>query len=237
VRGAFTGATRDRKGLFEEAHGGTLFLDEIANMPLEVQPKLLRAIQEGEIRPVGSSQIKKVDVRIIAAASGDLQRHVEEGTFRQDLFYRLNVVNIALPPLRERKEDIALLANHFLEKKNKDHHKQVRGFKSETMTCLESYHWPGNIRQLENVIERMVVLAGDDVEYIPPSLLPPEITERAPEPEASDIEGQVANLEKRRLLESLEKNNYNKSAAARELGKSEHYVRNKMKKLGIETPG
>lgn len=236
IKGAFTGAAGTRKGLFEQAHGGTLFLDEIANMPLEVQPKLLRAIQEGQIRPVGSSLPKEVDVRIIAAASGDLKKHVENGKFREDLFYRLNVVNIILPPLRERKEDIALLAKHFLEKKNAAHHKQAKGLKGETMTYLESYDWPGNIRQLENVIERIVVLASKDIEYIPPSLLPPEIIERAPEPEAPDIKSRVENFERRVLLISLEKNNYNKSAAARELGTSEHYVRKKMKKLGIETP-
>lgn len=236
VRGAFTGAMRDHKGLFEEAHGGTLFLDEIANLPLEVQPKLLRAIQEGQIRPVGSAQIKKVDVRIIAAASADLQRQVEAGTFRPDLFYRLNVVNIVLPALRERKDDVALLANHFLEKKNKDHQKCVRGFAGETMTCLESYDWPGNIRQLENVIERMVVLASEGLEYIPPSLLPPEIAGCAQEQEATDIKSQLENLERRLLRTSLQKHNYNKSAAARELGTSEHYVREKMKKLDIEAP-
>ena len=158
VKGAFTGADHDRKGLFEEAHGGTLFLDEIANMPQEVQSKLLRAIQESEIRPLGTSQVRKVDIRIIAAASGNLQAKVEAGKFRQDLFYRLNVVNIPLPPLRERKEDIAILANHFLDRMKEKYGKQLKGFKGETIRVLEAYTWPGNIRELEHAVERAVVL-------------------------------------------------------------------------------
>jgi len=158
VKGAFTGADRDRRGLFEEAHDGTLFLDEIVNMPPEVQSKFLRAIQESEIRPLGTSQVRKVYVRIIAAASGNLHAQVEAGKFRQDLFYRLNVVNIPLPPLRERKEDIAILANHFLSKMKGKYGKQLKGFKGETIRYLEAYTWPGNIRELEHAVERAVVL-------------------------------------------------------------------------------
>ena len=158
VKGAFTGAHCNRKGLFEEADGGTLFLDEITNMPQEVQSKLLRAVQEREIRPLGSSQVRKVDVRIIAAASDNLQAEVEAGRFRQDLFFRLNVVNVPLPPLRERKEDVAILANHFLTKMNKKHCRHVKRFNRETICHLEGYTWPGNVRELEHAVERAVVL-------------------------------------------------------------------------------
>jgi Nif-specific regulatory protein len=158
LKGAFTGANSDRKGLFEEAHGGTLFLDEITNMPLEIQVKFLRAIQEGEIRPLGTSRVRKVDVRIIAAASNNLQEAVTEGKFREDLYYRLNVVNIALPPLRERQQDIVLLATHFLKCMNERYGKHIKGFQPGTMASLESYHWPGNIRELEHAVERAVVL-------------------------------------------------------------------------------
>ncbi len=158
MKGAFTGANRDHKGLFEEADGGTLFLDEIGNMPPEIQVKFLRAIQEGEIRPLGSSRTKKVDVRIIAATNEDLQEQVKTGEFRQDLYYRLNVVNIPLPPLRERKEDIAILANHFLEQAKTRYKKRIGGFNPEAIAHLENYTWPGNIRELENTIERAVVL-------------------------------------------------------------------------------
>lgn len=162
VKGAFTGADRDHKGLFEEAHGGTLFLDEIANMPLEVQAKFLRAVQEGEIRPLGSSQVKKVDVRIIAAASGNLRQLVEEGNFREDLFYRLNVATITLPPLRERREDIAILAKHFLKSMNEKHQLKIKGFARETLFFLESFPWPGNIRELEHAVERAMIFSESD---------------------------------------------------------------------------
>jgi len=158
VKGAFTGAERDRKGLFEEAHGGTLFLDEIVNMPVEVQAKLLRAIQESEIRPLGSSQVRKVDVRIIAAASESVRDEMIAGKFRRDLFYRLNVVNINLPALRERKEDIPLLAEHFLSTMNEKYGKHIKGLQSDTVAHLAAYAWPGNIRELEHAMERAVVL-------------------------------------------------------------------------------
>jgi Nif-specific regulatory protein len=175
VKGAFTGADRDRKGIIEEAHGGTLFLDEITNMPFEMQSKFLRAVQEGEIRPVGSNRTVKVDVRIISASSVDMKTQIKERKFREDLYYRLNVINIALPPLRERKEDIAILSNHFLMNNSKKYGKNLKGFKPDTMEYLEQYRWPGNIRELENTIERMVVLAEIDTEYIHAELLPPEV--------------------------------------------------------------
>jgi Nif-specific regulatory protein len=244
VKGAFTGALRDKKGLFEEAHRGTLFLDEIVNMPLEVQAKFLRAIQEGEIRPVGSTQVKKVDVRIIAAASVNLRAQVEAGKFRQDLFYRLNVVNVALPPLRERKEDIAVLADYFLKKTAEKHNSPIKGFKTETIAYLENYAWPGNVRELENVMERMVILSELKNELIAPELLPAEIR-----PPNFDDETAVQQVrpspgvktmkdayEKMILLEALMKHDWNQSAAARELEVDEKSVRYKMQKFGIKKP-
>ncbi|NIR48075.1 sigma-54-dependent Fis family transcriptional regulator, partial [candidate division KSB1 bacterium] len=175
VKGAFTGATADKKGLFEEADHGTLFMDEIVDMPSEIQSKFLRAIQENEIRPVGSTKIKKVDVRIVAAASCILTEKVREGAFRQDLYYRLNVIKIKLPSLRERQDDISILAHHFLGKLCKKYEKQIKRFEPETLRLLESYSWPGNVRELENVIERMVILADTNLESIPLELIPPEM--------------------------------------------------------------
>jgi transcriptional regulator with GAF, ATPase, and Fis domain len=244
LKGAFTGANRDRKGLFEEAHRGTLFLDEIANMPLEIQPKFLRAIQEGEIRPLGTSQNKKVDVRIIAAASESLRKQMEAGTFRQDLFYRLNVVSISLPPLRERKEDITILANHFLSKMAEKYHKQIKGFKPETIISLESYAWPGNVRELENMVERAIILTEQDTRYITPELLPAEIQNQEttnifsiPEQKpGQNIKSMKDTYEKEILLKALMKHNWNQSSAAEELGVNEKTVRYKMQKYGIKKP-
>ncbi|MGH7452836.1 MAG: sigma 54-interacting transcriptional regulator, partial [bacterium] len=170
VKGAFTGAIADKKGLFEVAHEGTLFLDEITNTTPAFQTKLLRAIQEGEIKPVGAAEPRQVDVRIIAATSGNLKAKVAAGEFREDLYYRLNVITIHLPPLRERKDDIRLLAAHFLKKfseKTKPA-KRVHGFTTSTMRLLEKHDWPGNIRELENVIERAISLALPDDELISP---------------------------------------------------------------------
>ncbi len=158
VKGAFTGADKNRNGLFQEADGGTLFLDEIVNMPFEVQSKLLRAIQENEIRPLGSSQTIKIDVRIISAASSNLPEQIQAGKFRQDLFFRLNVVNVDLPPLRKRSEDIPVLARHFLSLMNQRYQKQIKGFQDGTLLTFGSYSWPGNIREMEHAIEQAVVL-------------------------------------------------------------------------------
>jgi len=242
VKGAFTGALRDKKGLFEAANGGTLFLDEIVNMPLEIQSKFLRAIQEGEIRPLGSTQVRKVDVRIIAAASSNLRAEVAAGRFRQDLFYRLNVVNVALPPLRERKEDIAILANHFLNKMAEKYGKKITGFKPEVVIYLEAYVWPGNVRELEHVIERMVILAEPQLESITPELLPLELQPQAiSNAIAAAQKSPVAEMkavqdvhEKTLLLEALTKHDWNQSAAAKALGIHESTVRYKMQKYGIK---
>jgi two-component system response regulator PilR (NtrC family) len=163
VRGAFTGAVSNKVGLFSAAEGGTLFLDEITEIPALLQVKLLRAIQVREIRRVGDTRDIKTDVRLIAASNRDLEEAVAEGILREDLFYRLNVIPIQLPPLRERREDIPLLVAHFLQKFSKELGKDVRGVTPEAMAVLERYRWPGNIRELENVLERAIVLGAGDM--------------------------------------------------------------------------
>lgn len=252
-KGAFTGAIQDKKGLFEEANHGTLFLDEITNMPLDIQSKFLRAIQEGEIRPVGGTKVKKVDVRLIASASRDLQAEVEKGNFREDLFYRLNVVNIKLPPLREKIEDISILAQHFLNQLSEKYDKHIKGFKPKTIKTLEAYVWPGNVRELENVIERMVILAEQDLETIPPELLPSELLtiyaslkrslsgrggtgKDSSDSKSQSIKTKKASYEKNILFEALVKHQWNQSSAAKELGIHESTLRYKMQKFGINKP-
>ncbi|MGH7492385.1 MAG: sigma 54-interacting transcriptional regulator [bacterium] len=244
VKGAFTDARQDKRGLFEEASGGTLFLDEIVNMPLGIQSKFLSAVQESQIRPVGSTKARKVDVRLIAAANTNLRTEVAAGRFRQDLFFRLNVVNIILPPLRERREDIVILAQHFLNKMTVKYGKRIGGFQPETMASLEFYSWPGNVRELEHVVERMVILAEPTLEAITPELLPLEIrpqvlddTESVPKGKVSEgVKTMKEAYEKMILLEALIKHNWNQSAAARDLGTHEATLRFRMKKYGIKKP-
>ena len=173
-RGAFTDAVKDKPGRFEEANGGTIFLDEIGEMPLSLQVKLLRVLQEEEITPLGGVGSKKIDVRVIAATSKDLHKEIEAGRFREDLFYRINVMTIHLPPLRERRGDITLLAGHFIEIFNKKLQKDIEGLSSEATPILMEYPWPGNIRELENVIERAVLLAKG--RWVSPEDLPSQIT-------------------------------------------------------------
>ncbi len=165
VKGAFTGAVNTRKGLFEAAHNGTLFLDEVGTISLETQTKLLRVIQEREIRRVGSVEPMAVDARLVAATNTDLWQEVQKGNFREDLYYRLNVITIEMPPLRDREEDVPLLATHFLRMYSEENRREVKGFSSAAMDALANYHWPGNVRELENAVERAVVLCrGDTIE-------------------------------------------------------------------------
>jgi DNA-binding NtrC family response regulator len=174
VKGAFTGATNLKKGLFEAADQGTIFFDEISSLNLETQAKLLRVMQEKEFMRLGGTNIIKVDVRVIAATNTGLEELIQKGTFREDLFYRLNVIKIELPPLRERTEDIPLLVKHFLDIYNKENNKKISGVDDEVMKLMENYHWPGNIRELENLIERAVVLSRGDtvsIDNTPPFLL------------------------------------------------------------------
>jgi len=158
MKGAFTGANDNRRGLFQAAHGGTLFMDEIGNMSLTMQVKLYRVLQEGKVRPIGSTEESDVDVRIIAATNKEFEKEIAEGRFREDLYYRLSVIPIQVPPLRERRDDIPLLARHFLERFRTTMGKPIEGISPEGMTRLESYDWPGNVRELENTMERAVAL-------------------------------------------------------------------------------
>jgi DNA-binding NtrC family response regulator len=167
VKGSFTGALRDREGIFELAHGGTLFMDDVTNLNLEIQAKLLRVLETGEYKPVGASHIKKTDVRIIAATNRNLKMMVEEGKFREDLFYRLNVFPIHIPPLRERKEDIPMLAYHFLKLFCRKTGKRIEGFSDEALENMINYDWPGNVRQLKNLVERQVIMAENTTLEMP----------------------------------------------------------------------
>ncbi|PIQ95579.1 MAG: hypothetical protein COV67_14120 [Nitrospinae bacterium CG11_big_fil_rev_8_21_14_0_20_56_8] len=238
-KGAFTGAVKTRRGKFEQAHGGTLFLDEIGDMPLTTQMKILRAIQENEIEHVGGEDPIKIDIRLLAATNKDLEKAVAEGTFREDLFYRLNVVCIPIPPLRERPEDIPILANHFLRLYNEKFKKGIESVSPEGMELLQSYSWPGNIRELENVIQRGIVLAYNDVvgkkELI--DVYPP-LADNVPEtagPKLQDQVDAVASLtEKRLILEALKEENWKRQETADRLGISRKSLHNKMKKYGLE---
>lgn len=242
VKGSFTGADRDRRGLFEEANGGTLFLDEIANTTLETQSKLLRVLQEGEVRPIGCNQSRKVDVRIITAASIDLDQKIKKGEFRADLFYRLNVVPIKLPPLRERREDIPILAAHFLTRFAEKYNKQLQHIAAETVKILENHSWPGNVRELENTIERAVILARPADTTLKPEHLPFELSfgelQQKPSelPLTGDLEALLANYEREILKSVLNKHNWNQTAAARELNISERTMRYKIQRLALLSP-
>lgn len=236
IKGAFTGAVKDKIGLFEEANGGTLFLDEISNMALSVQGKLLRAVQEKEIRPVGATTTTKVDVRIISASSSDLLNLVQEQKFREDLYYRLNVVAVEMPPLRHRKEDISMLAYHFLTHFRQTSGKQTSRFTSEAMNLLEGYNWPGNVRELENVVERAVALAAEEDEMIRPEHLPGQFLEMhdAIIPgETGTLNDALNQVKRRMVLKALEKSNGNKTKAAEKLGISRLGLSKMLKKMGI----
>ena len=239
VRGAFTGANRDRCGLIEEADNGTLFLDEITNMKIETQAKLLRVLQEGEVRPLGANKTKKVNVRVIVAASANLEEQVSSGSFRSDLFYRLNVVSIHSPALRERIEDIPILAELFIKKFGEKHGKTVNKISPQTLQILERFSWPGNIRQLENVIERAVVMMHFDEKILLPKHLPEDIsfskTEKySPQlPSKGDLPSILADYERELLTQVLNNNNWNQTAAAQALNISEAVMRYKMRRLNL----
>lgn len=219
-KGAFTGAEKRREGRFLAANKGTIFLDEIGEIPMPMQAKLLRAIQEREIQRVGGDQAIKVDVRILAATNKDLLRHVEKGAFRQDLYYRLNVVCLQLPPLRERREDIPLLAAHFLKRFAEKNGKSVKGFSPSAMDRLIKHSWPGNVRELENTVERAVVLLMG--EYISERELPPGLMEQGDGGEFARHAGftdmTLEEIERVVVAEALENVGGNKSEAARRLG-------------------
>jgi len=240
-KGAFTGAVNAHAGRFEIAHGGTIFFDEIGDMPLNVQVKLLRALQERVVERVGSTQIINIDVRVITATHRNLEKLIEESRFRRDLFYRLNVVPIQIPPLRERREDILVLAESFLSKYSKENHREVKGISPNAIELLLRYDYPGNVRELENAIERAALLTRS--EYIESKDLPDTIqktingtflSDSITLPVNGNMSDMVERLEKQMLLNALEKSNSNQSRAAKELGISEKSVRDRMKKWNIQ---
>jgi two-component system response regulator PilR (NtrC family) len=217
MKGAFTGANENRQGLFQASHGGTLFMDEIGNMSLTMQVKLYRVLQEGKVRPLGSNEEIDVDVRVIAATNKNFEKEIAEGRFREDLYYRLSVIPIQIPPLRERREDIPLLARHFLERFRKVMEKPINGISPEAMRHLESYEWPGNVRELENTMERAVALeTGTEISlqvlpdrvagYASSPVLASGFSSNIPFPvEGVDFEKELAGAERRYLLAALEK--------------------------------
>ncbi|MGE5174194.1 MAG: sigma-54-dependent transcriptional regulator [Betaproteobacteria bacterium] len=230
-KGSFTGAHERKTGLLEHAHGGTVFLDEIGELDLNLQKKLLRFLQEREILRVGGVERTKLNVRVVAATNKDLEREVQEKKFREDLFYRLNVVTIKMPPLRERTDDIPLLAHHFLEKINRIEGKLIRGFEENVMDVFLKYGWPGNVRELENVIERAYVLCPTitiTLKYLPGKLLSLAREEREPFDQMNLVE-----TEKRLIVKALNATSWNQSRAAEMLGISRKQLRTKMKNLSL----
>jgi transcriptional regulator with GAF, ATPase, and Fis domain len=242
VKGAFTGASMDRKGLIDAADAGTLFMDEVANLPMDVQSKLLRVLQEGEIRPLGSNKIHKVDVRIIAAAGSSLEKQVQRGQFREDLFYRLFIFPITVPSLKEREEDIGLLANHFLRQIAGKQHKKLQVFHSELVDYFKHCQWPGNIRELENVVERLVALAPGDITVLCKSHLPIEMRKQIkPRPRTEEnwnveqsLSERVQAYETLLICQALEENGWNQSRAARALKMPVQTLHNKIEKMKLD---
>ena len=230
-KGAFTGAVRRKEGRFELADGGTLFLDEIGDIPLETQVKILRAMEFQEFERLGGKETLKVDVRIISATNQDLEKKINEGTFREDLYYRLNVISIFIPPLRERKEDLMLLVDHFIKKANQKCGKSIKGITTEVKDIILDYDWPGNVRELENMIERGVVLSRTDV--IDKNDLPYlgliKSKETIPSPNLT-----LKDMEKDHILNTLEMTDWNLGKTAEILGIHRNTLRLKMKEYGIE---
>ena len=222
AKGAFTGATRDKKGLFEESNGGTIFLDEIGDLPVHLQVKLLRVLEEKKVRPLGKTEPVNIDVRIISATNKNLEQEIMDSKFREDLFYRLNVIKMVIPPLRERKDDIPMLAHHFLNKFAEEMDKKITGISNDALEELEKYHYPGNIRELENIIARCVALESD--EYIKKDSLPKLNTEGdyidlTDTLNAKDsIDSVLGDVEKQIIENALKSSQGNKSEAAKMLG-------------------
>ncbi len=234
-RGAFTGAIRGKQGRFELAHGGTLFLDEVGDMPFTVQTKLLRVLELGEFERVGSEKTLQVDVRLIAATNKNLEAEMRLGRFREDLYYRLNVITLHLPPLRERRDDIPLLADHFLQQYMEENEKKIKGFLPQTIELLQEYPWPGNVRELENIIERAVVLCQEL--WIEPRHLPSHLRP-APEKTAArfslPLGVSLKEVEKEVILRTLQLTGGNKTQAAKILGISTRKIEYKVKEWEAE---
>ncbi|MBI3872146.1 MAG: sigma-54-dependent Fis family transcriptional regulator [candidate division Zixibacteria bacterium] len=240
VRGAFTGATQDHRGLFAHADGGTLFLDEIGSASLPVQSSLLRVIQDGQMRPVGSVTTVQVNVRLVCATSCDLEAMASSGTFRQDLYFRINVVTLSLSPLRERREDIAMLAGEFLRRYASRETRDISGLSPEALVALENYHWPGNVRELQNAIERAVLFCPPGTQTVPVEALPEKIrslggksSARDPAPTDGGLDTMVEYYEREIVRTTLENCQGNQSQAARVLKIPESRIRDRVKKYGL----
>ena len=252
---SFTGAVADKKGLFQNANGGTLFLDEVADLPLHMQVKLLRAIQEKSVRPIGSQQEEALDVRILSATHKDLAKEVEKGNFRQDMFYRINVIEIAVPSLRDRAGDIELLADFFLEKLAQANGSNKAQLSHAALASLQSYHFPGNVRELENTLERAYTLCENNVIDVSDLQLrptgspqPSSISAPSEQPASKDatplaspaktndgsLDNYLEEIEKQAILKALEETRWNRTAAAEKLGISFRQIRHRLKKFGIE---
>ncbi|MEH6471433.1 MAG: sigma-54 dependent transcriptional regulator [Halopseudomonas sp.] len=241
-KGSFTGAITDHIGLFEQAHGGTIFLDEIGDISPSFQVKLLRVLQEGEVRPLGAGQKRKVDVRVVAATNRDLLEEVKAGRFRRDLYYRLAQVTLELPPLRDRRCDIPVLAADILQQASEAFDKPVKGFTDEALACLQGYDWPGNVRELQNEIHRMLVFCGGD--WLGGDLVAPHIIRGTSDESetgldtiaagSGSLKERVERLEAIILRETLIRHRWNKSHAAAELGLSRVGLRNKLERYGLD---
>jgi len=248
VKGAFTGATQTKAGLFEIADGGSLFLDEISNVPEAIQVKLLRVLDSRESKPVGGTTSRRADVRLIAATNRELKDMVAKGSFREDLFYRLNVFPVSLPPLRERPEDVPLLANHFLHEFAARADKPIQGFSAEAMQMLLSHPWPGNVRELRNVVERIVILAQTPLvrsAHLPSEIGGPALSLQVVIPDTGEAlkeakrkaqQRVVGDIERQFLLAALERNDWNVTKAAAETGLQRTYFQALMRKRGVVPP-
>jgi Nif-specific regulatory protein len=233
-KGAFTGAEMRKKGRFELAEGGTLFLDEIGDINLATQVKLLRVLQEREFERLGSTETIKVNVRLLAATNKDMERAIAAGTFREDLYYRLNVFAIFVPPLRERKADLLLLVDHFLEKFSREHKKNIKRISTPAIDMLMSYHWPGNVRELENTLERAVLMCDSQVvhgHHLPPSLQTAEASGTVTRVSLGDA---VAGFEKDLIQDALKTTRGNRAKAARLLDTTERVLNYKVRKYSID---
>ncbi len=241
VKGSFTGAAKDKKGLFEEADGGTLFLDELGETSMAMQVKLLRVLQDGTFSPVGSTQVRKSNVRVVAATNRDLTDMVKKGTFREDLYYRLNVINLTVPPLRDRKDDIKLLVDAFLAGNAKATAKPIKTVAADCMEVLMNYDWPGNVRELENEIERLCVLNGDEknitAEYISPRITSLVKAGNAGVRFSGSLKGTMEEVERQMISEGLVKHRYNRSRLAKDLGMSRASLISKISKYGLDKTG
>jgi transcriptional regulator with PAS, ATPase and Fis domain len=232
-KGAFTGAVADKLGLIALAHQGTLFLDEIGDMPISLQAKLLKVIETSEVYPLGDTKSRLVDIRVIAATNVDIENRIKTGKFREDLYWRLNVIEIKIPPLRERKEDIEMLTNHFINNLAHEHDKNIKGIEREALALLIDYSWPGNVRELKNTIERSIVLA--DGPTLTAADLPEKMRKEETGKELPPLKAYLGDYEKNLLLQTYNTHNKNKEETARALGIDLATLYRKFRKYGIES--